>query len=109
MQQPLGFLLADAFADRESLSLVISSATRWRGSVAKRTSRLVRMPTSLPAVLAAALDHRNAGNPVLAHQRQRVGERGLRVNGDRVDHHAGFELLHLPDLGGLLAGRDCGE
>ena len=32
-----------------SRSLVISSATLWRGSVAKRTSRLVRMPTSLPA------------------------------------------------------------
>ena len=31
-----------------SLSLVISSATVWRGSAAKRTSRLVRMPTSLP-------------------------------------------------------------
>ena len=31
-----------------SLSLVISSATRCCGSVAKRTSRLVRMPTSLP-------------------------------------------------------------
>src|SRR5476649_1404401 len=30
--------------------LVISSETRWRGSVAKRTSRFVRMPTSLPAL-----------------------------------------------------------
>ncbi len=31
-----------------SRSLVISSATGWFGLVAKRTSRLVRMPTSLP-------------------------------------------------------------
>src|SRR5438105_908292 len=30
------------------LSLVINSATGWRGSLAKRTSRLVRMPTSGP-------------------------------------------------------------
>ena len=32
-----------------SRSLVIRSETFWLGSVAKRTSRLVRMPTSLPA------------------------------------------------------------
>jgi hypothetical protein len=30
------------------LSFVISSATRWLGLLAKRTSRWVRMPTSLP-------------------------------------------------------------
>src|SRR5712671_2008461 len=35
-------------------SLVISSWTFWRGSVAKRTSRLVRIPTSLPGLPALA-------------------------------------------------------
>ena len=86
-----------------SRSLVISSATFCRGSVAKRTSRLVRMPTSLPAcAVAAALHHRNAGDVVLLHQRERVGERRVRMDGERVHHHAGFELLDLAHLGGLL-------
>ena len=54
-----------------------------------------------PAV-AAALDHRNAGNAVVLHQLERVGERGRGIDGDRVHHHAGFELLDLADLRGLL-------
>ena len=86
-----------------SRSLVISSATFWRGSAAKRTSRLVRMPTSLPAWPLPPPS--TTGMPEMLCSfisAERVGERGLRVDGDRVDHHAGLELLDLAHLGGLL-------
>ncbi len=52
--------------------------------------------------LRPALDHRNAGNPVLAHQRLRVGERLVRKNDDRIDHHSAFVTLHLADFLGLF-------
>ena len=60
------------------------------------------MPTE-PRRLArrAVFDDRNAGNAVLAHQRQRVGERFVRQDGDRIDHHAAFIALDLADLLGL--------
>ncbi len=61
------------------------------------------MPTSLPAPFAVgAFHHRNAGDAVALHQRQRIGERGVRRDGDRVHHHAAFELLHAADVLGLL-------
>ena len=50
----------------------------------------------------ARFDHRNPGNPVRRHEVERVGERRVRPDGDRVDHHAGFELLDPPDLVRLL-------
>ena len=61
---------------------------------------------ALPLAVAAALDHRNAGNAILLHQRQRIGQRRVRVDGDGIDHHAGFELLHLPHLRGLRVGLE---
>ncbi len=57
------------------------------------------------ARLAAALDHRNAGNVVALHQGERIGERRLGSDRQRIDHHAGFELLHAADLIGLLLRR----
>ena len=54
---------------------------------------------------AAALDHRNARNPVPAHQRKRIGERFVRENRDRIDDHAAFVALDLAHLLGLLGGR----
>ncbi|VTZ21278.1 hypothetical protein MPC1_10450002 [Methylocella tundrae] len=50
----------------------------------------------------ATLDHGNAGNAVAAHQRQRVGQRFVRENGDRINHHAALVALDLADLLGLL-------
>ena len=52
--------------------------------------------------VAAAFHHRNAGNAVALHQRQRIGQRRAGADGQRVHHHAGFELLHLADLVGLF-------
>ena len=53
------------------------------------------------APVAAALDHRNAGDVMLLHQRQRIGERRAGMNGHRIHDHARFEFLHLPHLRGL--------
>jgi hypothetical protein len=45
----------------------------------------------------------------MLHQRQRVGKRRVRADGDGVDHHAGLELFHLPHLLGLrFRIEDCG-
>ena len=88
-----------------SLSLVISSETFCRRVGGKAHVAVGEDADELAgAAVAAALDHRNAGNVVLLHQRQRVGERRVRLDGDRVHHHAGFELLHLAHLRGLLSG-----
>ncbi len=80
-------------------SLVISSATGWRGSSANRTSRLVRMPASLP-------DPRSTtGMPEILWSAisRSASARGLvRVDRDRVDHHPGLEFLDLADFVGLL-------
>ena len=86
-----------------SLSLVISSATFWRGSAAKRTSRLVRMPTSLPAPLP--LGDSTTGTPEMRCRSisvERIGQRGVRADGDRIDHHAAFEALDPAHLLGLF-------
>src|SRR5215468_3344551 len=81
-----------------SPSFVIRSAIFWRGSVAKRTSRLVRMPTRRPG----ARNHGYAGNPILLHEREGIRQGRFRMNGERVHHHAGFKLLDLSNQPGLL-------
>ena len=35
---------------------------------------------------------------------KRVGERCVRIDGERIDHHAGFEFLDLTYQRGLLLG-----
>ena len=42
---------------------------------------------------------------MLGHQPQRVGQGLVRMDRDRVDHHAGLEFLDLADFGGLLVDR----
>jgi hypothetical protein len=54
----------------------------------------------------AALDHRNAGDAVALHQGQRIGQGLVGIDGDRVHHHAAFELLDLAHLVGLLLDRE---
>ena len=49
----------------------------------------------------AALHHRNAGDAVVAHEREGVRKSCLGADDDRVHHHAGLEFLHLPDFLGL--------
>ena len=38
------------------------------------------------------------------HQVERVGQRGARVDGDGIDHHARLEFLDAADLFGLRLG-----
>jgi hypothetical protein len=52
---------------------------------------------------AVALDHRDAGDAVVGHEPERVGQRLVRVDGDRVDDDAGLELLDRPHLVGLAS------
>ena len=68
------------------------------GFSAKRTSRLVRMPTQL----ARFLDDRDAADPVGLHQLQRFGQRLVGRHGDRVDDHPAFEALDRADRRRLL-------
>ena len=39
---------------------------------------------------------------MILHQGQRLRQRRARIDGERIDHHAGLELLDLTDLRGLL-------
>ena len=48
--------------------------------------------------LGGAGHHRNAGEAVVGHQRQGVAQQRVGADGQRIDHHAGFVLLHLANL-----------
>src|SRR3954463_5940222 len=54
--------------------------------------------------LARTGDDGNAGDAVIAHQLERVVERGVGADGERVHHHARLVALDLPNLGGLPFG-----
>ena len=106
MQQPARLVLVDALAHGDELlghqlgdrlRLVVGEAHVAIGENADQPAGLLAM---------AALDHRNAGNAVARHQRQRVGERLVGIDGDRVDHHAALIALHLAHFRGLIGGRE---
>ncbi len=106
MQQPARFVLGDALADGDHLARhqlgdrlarIVGEAHVAVGDDAEESGRLA---------VGAALDHRHAGNAGPSHQRQRVGERRVGEDGDRVDHHAAFEALDLAHLLRLLLGRE---
>jgi hypothetical protein len=50
---------------------------------------------------AAALDHGNAGDLVLLHQGERIGQGLFGMDGHGIDDHARFELLDLAHFVGL--------
>ena len=54
------------------------------------------------ALAVGAFHHRHAGDAMALHQRQRVGQRRVGRDGDRVHHHAAFEALHPAHLLGLF-------
>ena len=56
--------------------------------------------------LRAGLDHRDAGDAVVGHQLQRVGQRLVGPDGDGVHHHAGLEFLDLAHLVRLLGNAE---
>jgi hypothetical protein len=107
MQQALRLVLADAFAHRDEtlaghqfgdrLARIVGEAHVAVGQDAAQFARLIW--------IGAALDHRDAGNPVFGHQPQRVGQGLVGMDRDRIDHHPGLEFLDLADLGFLLVDR----
>ena len=103
MQQALGLVLTDILAhgDETLMGHQLRHLLRRIGgeahvAVGQDADELAGLS------VARAFHHRDAGDAVLLHQRERVGERGVRCNGQRIDHHAGFELLDLAHLDGLL-------
>ena len=99
MQEALGFVLADALAHRDELVLGHQLGHLLPPVGGKAHVAIGEDADELAgASVAAALDHRDAGDVILLHQRQRVGERRVGMDGDRIHHHARFEFLHLPHL-----------
>ena len=115
MQQPLGLVLPDALAHGDELLLghqLGHALARIGGeahvAVGEDADQLAgrarrRIDGGGPG---RPLHHRNAGNAVFLHQGAGLGQGGLRMDGHRIDHHAGLELLDLADLGGLLLGLE---
>ncbi len=103
MQQPLGFFGLHAFAHGDELFLrhqFVDGLARIVGeahiAVGENADEFAR------ALAIGPFDHGNTGNRIALHQGERIGERCIRSNRDRVHHHAAFELLHAADLFGLL-------
>ena len=110
MQQPARLVLAYAFPDGDEI-FGHQFADRLQGIVGE-ADIAVGQYAAEPRRLAArsALDHRNPRNPMPAHQRERIGERFIGKNRDRIDHHAAFVALDLAHLLGLFGGRrNCDE
>ena len=107
VEKPLGLVLADALAHRDE-PLLGHQLGNFLPPVGGKAHVAVGEDADelAGAAVAAALDHRNAGNVMLLHQRQRVRERGVRLDGDGVHHHAGFEFLHLAHLRRLNIGLE---
>ena len=102
VQHPLRLVLADAFAHRHQIfvrhqfgDFLARIGRKAHVAVGENADQLARH------ALGGAGDHRNAGKAVILHQRQRVRQHRVGTDGQRIDHHAGFELLDLPHLGGL--------
>ena len=103
VQQPLGLVLADALAHGDQLLLGHQLGDRLpriggeaHVAVGEDADQLAGPPLPPPST---------TGMPEMRfslHQVERVGQRRVGLDGDRVDHHAGLELLDLPHLRGLL-------
>ena len=107
VEEALGLILSDALGHRDQPLLghqLGNPLARVGGEAHVAIGENADQLAGPPA--AATLHHGNAGNAVVLHQRERVGERGLGSDGDGIHHHAGFELLDLADLRGLDLGLE---
>ena len=93
----------DAFAHRDQLvlghqlgHLLARIGGKAHIAVGENAHQLAR------TLAVRAFHHRHAGNAMPLHQRERIGQRGVGPDGDRIDHHAAFEALHAADLLGLF-------
>ena len=109
MQEPARLFVVHPLADRHHLAghevrhrlaRIVGEAHVAIGENAEELRRLAVRP---------ALDHGNAGDRSATHEGERVGERGVGKDGDRIDHHAALEALDLAHLFRLIRGLpDCG-
>ncbi|MNX99014.1 hypothetical protein D3C86_1314440 [compost metagenome] len=110
VQQAARFLLIDAaFLDRDQIFAghqFIDFLLR----IGSEAHVAIRQNADEAAVLVAAgaaiFNHRNTGNAMRLHQRLRFCKRRIRAYRDRVDDHAAFELLHLPNFFSLFDGGE---
>ena len=102
VQEALGLLAGDALAHGDQLVPGHQLGDRLARVAGKAH---VAVGQDADQLARAALDHRDAGDLVIGHQPQRVGQRLVGVDRDRVDHHPGLEFLDLADFVRLLVDR----
>ena len=103
VQQALGLVLRHAFAhgDEPVAGHQLGHRLADIGGEAHVAVRQDADELAAGAV-GTALDHRDAGDPVLLHHLEGVGQRLVGVDGDRVEHHARLVLLDEANLLSLL-------
>ena len=102
MQEPAGLLVVHPLPDRHHLAghevrhrlaRIVGEAHVAIGENAEKLRRLAVRP---------ALDDWDPGDRGAAHERERVGERRVGKDGDRIDHHPALEPLDLAHLFRLI-------
>ena len=102
MQKPLGFLHLHAFAHGDELVLRHQLGDRLALVGGETHIAVSEDADELARAIFRTFHHRNTGDAIALHQFERIGERGVRPDGDRVHHHAAFEFLHAADMFGLF-------
>ncbi|TWG89544.1 hypothetical protein L598_000800000080 [Mesorhizobium sp. J18] len=105
VQEPLCLLLIDAFLHGDEIVVrhQFTHGLAWIGSETDiAIGEDADKPARVMAAGAAILNDGDAGDAMSAHQRLGVAQGRVGTDGDRIDHHAGFELLDLTDFLGLL-------
>ena len=98
MEQSAGLIHIHGFVHRDEVFLRHQFANRLIGVFGKSH---IAVGQNADKFATIAFNHRDAGNLVPFHQRQRIGQRALGVNGHRVYDHPGFEFFDRANLGGL--------
>ena len=106
MQEPARLVVAHPFPDRHHLAghelghrlaRIVGEAHVAVGENADELRRLAIVPP---------LDHGNARNRGASHEGERVGQRRVGKDGDRIDHHPALEPLDLAHFLSLVGGRE---
>ena len=91
MKQAPRLILADAGGDSRQVLMRHQFAHGLRGIVGKAHVAIGEDADQL----ARSFYHRDTADLVQLHQRLRIAQRGIRRDGDGIDHHAAFEALDL--------------
>ncbi len=105
-QEPLGLVGADALAHRDK-PVLRHQLVHGLARIVCETHIAIGKDADQPAraIAARPFDHRNAGDAIALHQRQRVGEAGIGRDGDGINHHAALIFLDPANLLGLFFDR----